>query len=350
MGNSQLCSGLFGSSFSRPRRKDQARRVDACKLVVFWFCHLYYSVFWFRGICSYLSFLVPCTAGKLPILGNTEWKATTAVFSAALFMPSTKRALVILCEHSRADTDADIDTNIERTQAWPNHPCWLLKDIDTLFHTYRIAACWVCMFWHSTNLCMSECFIGTEDLLEGLNWQCQYTLAPVPKEKQKSRTAALHGSGALLLSGLWKILTRRGKRSAQWTQARQGLGFVGRAECLKKKLGEEYWAQQLIEQTIREWGTNHLLTVSGAHQKDPNMRLTLDPLDLHLLRIEDVYSSKDNKKLSDSITKESLEREQTGLAVVEQSNSISWSKRGQPRPSQNAFNSNGKLASSLLEL
>lgn len=51
----------------------------------------------------------------MPILGNTEWKATTAVFSAALFMPSTKRALVILCEHSRADTDADIDTNIERT-------------------------------------------------------------------------------------------------------------------------------------------------------------------------------------------------------------------------------------------
>ena len=148
-------------------------------------------------------------------------------------------------------------------------------------------------------------------------------MAPVPKEKQKSRTAALHDSGALLLSGLWKIPTRRGKRSAQWTQARQGLGFVGRAECLKKKLGEEYWAQQLIEQTIREWGTNHLLTVSGAHQKDPNMRLTIDPLDLHLLRIEDVYSSKDNKKLSDSITKESLEREQTGLAVVEQSNSIS---------------------------
>lgn len=30
-------------------------------------------------------------------------------------MPSTKGALRILCEQSHADTDADIDANIERT-------------------------------------------------------------------------------------------------------------------------------------------------------------------------------------------------------------------------------------------
>ena len=74
-------------------------------------------------------------------------------------------------------------------------------------------------------------------------------------------------------------------RSAQWTQARQGLGFVGRAECLKKKLGEEYWARA----AAADRAVNSLVGYESpprcewSSSEDPNIRLTLDPLDLQLL-------------------------------------------------------------------